>query len=66
MDTALALYDAASANLDAATELRDELITVVREDAPAQTGSDRLLKLMNRGYTIAEYDEFCAPHAVGA
>ena len=25
---------------------------------PAQTGSNRLLKMMNRGYTIQEYDEF--------
>lgn len=25
---------------------------------PAQTGSNRLLKMMNRGYTIEEYDEF--------
>jgi tRNA-2-methylthio-N6-dimethylallyladenosine synthase len=27
---------------------------------PAQTGSDRMLAMMNRGYTIAEYDEFIA------
>ncbi len=25
---------------------------------PAQTGSNRMLKMMNRGYTIEEYDEF--------
>ncbi|MEO0629731.1 MAG: MiaB/RimO family radical SAM methylthiotransferase [Planctomycetota bacterium] len=44
----------------------DDVLEVMRDcericryvHVPAQTGSDRMLKLMNRGYTVAEYDEF--------
>ena len=44
----------------------DDVLDVIRASpricrylhVPAQSGSDRMLKLMNRGYTIAEYMEF--------
>ena len=46
----------------------DDVLEVMRDHpricrylhVPAQSGSDRILKMMNRGYTIAEYDEFIA------
>ncbi|MGP1272807.1 MAG: MiaB/RimO family radical SAM methylthiotransferase [Phycisphaerales bacterium] len=44
----------------------DDVLEVIRDcpricryiHVPAQTGSDRMLQMMNRGYSIAEYDEF--------
>ncbi|MEM1071247.1 MAG: MiaB/RimO family radical SAM methylthiotransferase [Planctomycetota bacterium] len=44
----------------------DDVLEVIRDcpricryiHVPAQTGSDRMLKMMNRGYTVAQYDEF--------
>ncbi|MEM7755321.1 MAG: MiaB/RimO family radical SAM methylthiotransferase [Planctomycetota bacterium] len=44
----------------------DDVLEVIRDHprlcryihVPGQTGSDRMLKMMNRGYTVAEYDEF--------
>lgn len=44
----------------------DDVLEVIRDHpricrylhVPAQSGSDRILKMMNRGYTVAEYLEF--------
>lgn len=44
----------------------DDVLEVIRDcpricrylHVPAQTGSDRMLKMMNRGYTVSQYDEF--------
>lgn len=44
----------------------DDVLEVMRDcprlcrylHVPAQTGSDRMLKKMNRGYTVSEYNEF--------
>ncbi|MEO1583820.1 MAG: MiaB/RimO family radical SAM methylthiotransferase [Planctomycetota bacterium] len=44
----------------------DDVLEVIRDcpricrylHVPAQSGSDRMLAVMNRGYTVAEYDEF--------
>lgn len=46
----------------------DDVLEVIRDHpricrylhVPAQSGSNRVLKMMNRGYTIEEYDEFIA------
>jgi tRNA-2-methylthio-N6-dimethylallyladenosine synthase len=46
----------------------DDILQVIRDHpricrylhAPAQSGSDRMLKAMNRGYAVAEYEEFLA------
>jgi len=51
----------------------DDVLEVIRDHpricryihVPAQTGSNRMLKKMNRGYTVEEYDEFvhrCREH----
>ncbi len=44
----------------------DDVLEVIRDHhricryvhVPGQSGSDRILKMMNRGYTVSEYDEF--------
>jgi tRNA-2-methylthio-N6-dimethylallyladenosine synthase len=44
----------------------DDVLEVMRDHpricrylhVPVQSGSDRMLKMMNRGYTVGEYDEF--------
>jgi tRNA-2-methylthio-N6-dimethylallyladenosine synthase len=46
----------------------DDVLEVIRDHpricrymhVPAQSGSDRILQLMNRGYTVGEYKEFLA------
>ncbi len=44
--------------IDALQVMRDAPRICNYVHAPAQSGSDRILKLMNRGYTVGEYEEF--------